>query len=125
MIKFLLAALTTLFVFVMPFATAYAQGAPSAGDCTTFEMLYSADEIAAAEAQGLEIIKLDTQETAKLVKSLVETFGTEPPFAITNIIVFRKDGGDLVYLLWFDGKCHQGTGRLPAQVVNPLLGQKS
>jgi hypothetical protein len=123
--KAIFSLLTSLFVSVMTLTASYAQGitSPSAGDCTTVEMIL-ANIGEQLKSQGGSYEVTNTADTETFINSVMETFGSSPPYPISKIlIVTPTPDAETVSLGFFDGNCLNG-GRpsyMPAEVVRRLL----
>jgi hypothetical protein len=99
--KFLvLAAIATLFVLyisLLPAFGAVTTQAPSAGDCTTIEMLIPPQEKEKLVASGAEFITLTREQTARLNAMIEEKFQVKPPEPVPQAYVIKGPGGIFIF----------------------------
>jgi hypothetical protein len=113
--------LTTLFVSVMPLHAASDGGVPSAGDCTTFEMLISPDAKADFEAKGLQFVSLSKEQIDAVTKALEEEFGS-PPYEIGKATIVKMNGSSAITIFWFTPEgCLLGRAKLSGENMQKVL----
>lgn len=107
-----MAVLTTLFVFAMPLQAAYGDGltnnVPSAGDCTTFEMIVSADAKAKLEAAGTKFVDLTTDQHNRAKAAVEKVAGPAPWPVEKSKLVASAPGGNFLFYFTAAG-CYLGA----------------
>lgn len=86
--KFLLAALTSLFVGAMPLSAAYSQDAPEECSIAPLSIVINDEVKSKIEAEGGQLLKFDTPETlVPILNAMTEDMGSPPPFDFDAIYI--------------------------------------
>lgn len=124
MIKFLIAALTSLFVSFMPLQAAWAQGTDgrvSAG-CVSIEMVVNPGQLEALDIQGGFHFVLKGQKVTTFLKHVEELVGSEAPFVPDTVVIAKPaQDADVYNVIWFADNCLLNHGKLPTPFIETLF----
>lgn len=113
--KFLLTALTSLFVGVMPLSAAYSQAAPEECNVASVSLIINDEVRAGIEKQGGQMFDYTTPETlVPVLNALTKDMGAPPPFEFDAIYVSHPaPEARVVNIAFAKGNCIVNVLRRP------------